>query len=70
MLVGLNASHHYRAGEPSISNVGRSRHPQKAIHRYSLFLGLEEWRLARGEFIKLVDTFNCGPIACMKILEI
>jgi hypothetical protein len=45
MLVGLNVIHHHRADEPSISNVGRSRHPQKAIHRYSLILGLEEWRL-------------------------
>jgi hypothetical protein len=31
---------------------------------------LEEWRLERGDFIKQVDLFNCGPIACMKILEI
>jgi hypothetical protein len=70
MLLDLNDALHHRANEPSISNVGRSRHPQKAIHGYSLFLGLEEWRLERGEFIKQVDTFNCGPIACMKILEI
>jgi hypothetical protein len=70
MLAGLNAVHHHRADKPSISNVGRSRHPQKAIHGYSLILGLEEWRLGRGDFIKLVNTFNCGPIACMKILEI
>ncbi len=70
MPVGLNAVHHHRADEPSVSNVGRSRHPQKAIHGYSLFLGLEGWRLERGEFIKQVDLFNCGPIECMKILEI
>jgi hypothetical protein len=69
-LVGLNASHHHRTDESSLFNVGRSRHPQKAIHGYSLFLGLEEWRLEIGEFIKQVDMFNCGPIACMKILEI
>jgi hypothetical protein len=70
MLVGLNAVHHHRADESSVANGGRSRHPQKAFHGYSLFLGLEEWRLERGEFIKQVDTFNCGPIAYMKILEI
>ena len=29
----------------------------------------EEWRFERGHFIKQLDTFNCGPIACMKILE-
>jgi hypothetical protein len=70
MLVGLNAVHHRRADEPSVLNVGRSRHPQKAIQGYSLILGLEEWRLERGDFINQVDSFNCGPIACMKILEI
>jgi hypothetical protein len=70
MLLGLNATLHHRADEPRVSSTGRSRHPQKAIHGYSLFLGLEEWRLERGEFIKQVDTFNCGPILCMKILEI
>ncbi len=70
MLLGLNAALHHRADEPSISNVGRSRHPQKTMHGYSLFLGLDEWRLERGEFIKQADMFNCGPIACMKILEI
>jgi hypothetical protein len=70
MLLGLNDALHHRANELSVSNVGRSRHPQKAIHGYSLFLGLEEWRLERGELIKQVDIFNCGPIACMKILEI
>jgi hypothetical protein len=32
MLVGSNAVHDHRADEPSVSNVGRSRHPQKAIH--------------------------------------
>ncbi len=31
---------------------------------------MEEWRLEREDFVKQVDTFNCGPIACLKILEI
>jgi hypothetical protein len=26
--------------------------------------------IERGHFIKQLDPFNCGPIACMKILEI
>jgi hypothetical protein len=56
--------------KPNVSNVGSSRHPQKAIQENSLFLGLEEWKLERGDFIKQVNLFNCGPIACMKILEI
>jgi hypothetical protein len=70
MLLGLNNAIRHMANEPSLSNVGGSRLPQKAIHGYSLLLGLEEWRLERGDFIKQVDMFNCGPIACLKILEI
>jgi hypothetical protein len=70
MLLGLNDAICHMANEPSLSNVGGSRLPQKAIHGYSLLLGLEEWRLERRDFVKQVDTLNCGPIACLKILEI
>jgi hypothetical protein len=70
MLLGLNDAICHTADEPSLSNVGGSRLPQKAIHGFSLLLGLEEWRLERGDFVKQVDMFNCGPIACLKILEI
>jgi hypothetical protein len=70
MLMGLNDAICHTANEPILSNVGRSRRPQKAIHGYLLLFGLEEWRLERGDFVKQVDTFNCGPIACLKILEI
>ncbi len=34
MLLGINDTLHHRANEPSVFNVGRSRHPQKAIHGY------------------------------------
>ncbi len=70
MLLGLNDAICHMANEPSLYNVGKSRHPQKAIHGYSLLLGLEEWRLERGDFVKQVGMFNCGLIACLKILEI
>jgi hypothetical protein len=70
MLLGLNDTFRHMPNEPSVSNVGGSRRPQKAIHGYLLLFGLEEWRLVRGNFVKQVDTFNCGPNACLKILEI
>jgi hypothetical protein len=70
MLQGLNDAFCHKPDESSLSNVAGSRHPQKAIHGYSLFIGLEEWRLERGDFIKQVDTFNIRPIACLKILEV
>ncbi len=31
---------------------------------------LEEWRLERGYFIHPTDGFNCGPIACLKVMDI
>jgi hypothetical protein len=70
MLLGLNDNIRHTADEPRLSDVGGSRRPQVSIHGYTLLLGLEEWRLERGDFVKHVDTFNCGPIACLKILEI
>ncbi len=70
MLLGLNEDICHTANEPCLSDVGRSRHPQVSIHGYTLLVGFEEWRLERGDFVKQVDTFNCGPIACLKILEI
>ncbi len=72
MLLGLNDNIRHMADEPCLSDVGGSRRPQVSIHGYTLLLGLEEWRLERGDFVKQVDTFNCGPIAiaCLTILEI
>ncbi len=41
-----------------------------SIEGYTLTISnVEEWRFERGHFIKQLDTFNCSPIACMKILE-
>ena len=41
-----------------------------SIEGYRLTLGIEDyWRFERGHFIKQLDSFNCGPIACVKILE-
>ena len=49
---------------------GRLRHPKMSTEGYTLTIGnMDEWRFERGHFIKQLDTFNCGPIACMKILE-
>ncbi len=31
---------------------------------------MEEWRLERGYFIHQMDGFNCGPIACLKVMEL
>ncbi len=29
----------------------------------------EQWKLERGTFVAQTDGYNCGPIACLKVLE-
>ncbi len=31
---------------------------------------MEEWRLERGYFIHQMDGFNCGLVACLKVMEL
>ena len=40
------------------------------VEGMSLMLGLETWRYSHGNFLSQIDGFNCGPIACAKILEL
>jgi hypothetical protein len=40
-----------------------------SIEGYKLTVGIHEWRFERGHFVKQTDPFNCGPIACTKIME-
>jgi hypothetical protein len=34
-----------------------------------MMLDNEQWRLERGTFVAQTDGYNCGPIACLKVLE-
>ncbi len=55
----------------------RSRKPRYIINGYSITFPqslpsdkkMEEWRLERGYFIHQMDGFNCGPIACLKVMD-
>ena len=69
-MCGLQVPHLYVADEPKRMTLGRSRVPSMSIKGYQLTLGIhDEWRFERGHFIKQTDPYNCGPIACTKILE-
>jgi hypothetical protein len=50
--------------------VGRSRKPQESVNRYDVIIALQRWRLERGSFLLQSDGNNCGPIACLKIMEL
>jgi hypothetical protein len=69
MLCNLDAAHLCDADHPKRMMLGTSRHQRLSIEGYKLTVENTEWRYVRGNFIKQVDSFNCGPIACAKILE-
>ncbi len=70
MLWDLQIAHLYVADEPKNMTLGRSRQAKMSIEGYKLSLGIQdEWRFERRHFVKQLDSFNCSPIACIKILE-
>jgi hypothetical protein len=69
MICGLEAAQEFFPNEPKYMKVGGSRQPKMSIKGYKLMLGSNVWRFERGHFVKQTDPFNCGPIACTKIME-
>jgi len=68
MRIPLDAAYVANGDEPVLIKSGRRE--QVKIQGYSLSYDYsQQWRLVRGEFLKQVDSYNCGPIACVKILE-
>jgi hypothetical protein len=68
MICGLEAAHQCHPDEPTYMTVGGLRQPKMSIEGYKLTLGSNEWRFKKGLFVKQADPFNCGPIACTKIM--
>ena len=58
--------------------ASRSRRPRYTINGYSFTFPwfpqsdkkCDPWQLERGYFIHQNDGFNCGPIACLKLMEL
>ncbi len=50
--------------------VGRSRKPQEYVNGYDIIIAMQKCRLDRGYFLHQSGGNNCGPIACMKILDL
>ncbi len=63
----------YATGPPPSS---RSRKPKPIINVYSIRFPIPlasdngNWRLERGQFIHQKDGFNCGPISCLKVMDL
>ncbi len=57
--------------DPAVSEtVGRSRKPQENVNGFDVIIALQRWQLERGSFLHQSDGINCGPIACLKIMEL
>jgi hypothetical protein len=50
--------------------VGCRRKPQEFVNGYDIIIAMQKWQLERGYFLHQSDGNNCGPIACMKIMEL
>lgn len=48
---------------------GRLSKARMSIEGYTFEVADAVWKFKRGNFIAQIDGFNCGPIACVKILE-
>ena len=46
------------------------RRGKDVVNGFDLVINSEKWRLIRGNFIVQSDGFNCGPIACLKVMEL
>ncbi len=69
MICDLEAVHLCDVDNPKLMKVGGSRHLKMSIEGYKLTVGIHEWRFERGHFVKQMDPFNCGPIACTNIMK-
>jgi hypothetical protein len=50
--------------------VGCSRKPKECVNGYDIIIAMQKWQLERGYFLHQLDGNNCGPITCMKIMEL
>jgi hypothetical protein len=49
---------------------GWSRKPKQCINGYDIIIAMQKWQLEKGYILHQSDGNNCGPIACMKIMEL
>ncbi len=64
------SSSQFNADTAVVELVGCSRKPQPSMNRYDIIIAMQKWQLERSYFLHQSDGNNCGPIACMKIMEL
>ncbi len=68
-LIGRSVTITTLADKPESVQHPRTRNVSPKVNGYTMILGKEQWRLERGTFVAQTDGYNCGPIACVKVLE-
>ncbi len=60
----------FNADAAVVELVGCSRKPNPCINGYDIIIAMQKWLLEKDYFLHQSDGNNCGPIACMKIMEL
>jgi hypothetical protein len=66
----IHSSAQFNADTVVYEIVGCNRKPKECVNGYDIIIAMQKWRLERGYFLHQSDGDNCGPIACMKIMEL
>jgi hypothetical protein len=66
----VSSSAQFNADTAVYEIVGCSRKPKPSLNGYDIIIAMQKWQLERGYFLHQSDGNNCGPIACMKIMEL
>jgi len=68
-LIGINETCTYAETEDITERIGIRPGSSKA-YKLTFDESQQEWQLEKGHFVKQLDGYECGPIACTKMLEI
>jgi hypothetical protein len=55
---------------PSLLIIPGHRRGKEVVNGMTLVINRVKWRVVRGVFLVQNDSFNCGPIACVKLMEL
>jgi hypothetical protein len=64
------SSTQFNADTVVVEIVGCSRKPKSSVNGYDIIIAMQKWQLERGYFLHQSDGNNCGPIACMMIMDL
>ncbi len=66
----VSSSAQFNADATDVELVGCSWKPKPSVNGYDIIIAMQKWQLEKGYFLHQSDGNSCGPIACMKIMEL